>query len=92
MSLGLVVHGTKCKGMWQFWVQGDMMSHQLRPLGFMALTSVWSLESAAGHPQWLQGLLGLQWHSQVQCLRLGKVVVVVGASGMHTLVYQLQKR
>lgn len=60
--------------------------------GFYGTDQCVVLGECAGHPQWLQGLLGLQWHSQVQCLGLGKVVVVVGASGMHTLVYQLQNR
>ena len=33
-----------------------MTSRHLRPLGSTALTTVWSLMSTVGHPQWLQGL------------------------------------
>ena len=60
VTLGLVEHGTKCRGMWWLQVKGDIMSHQLRPLRPTTLTIAWSLVSAAGHLQWLQELLGPQ--------------------------------
>ena len=39
-TLGLVVQGTKCSGLWWLWVQGRMMSRQLRLLGSITLTTM----------------------------------------------------
>lgn len=59
VSLGLVVQCVmyRGRGKWKHWVQGGMVSLQLRPQWSTESTIVWSLASSVGGPQWLQGLL-----------------------------------
>lgn len=57
VTLGLVVQGPRCRSVWWHQVKEDMMSLEVRPLGSIALTTVWLLASIVGGLQWLQGLL-----------------------------------
>ena len=54
---GLVSQGAKCEWVWLHQIQGCIVSLWLRLMVPTAPATLWSLGSAAGGPQWLQGLL-----------------------------------
>lgn len=58
VTLGLVIQHAKFWVVLRFWVQWDMVTYGLRPLGPTASTIGWSFASIAGGLKKMQRLLG----------------------------------